>query len=899
LNSDSDEGTYDFAIKGTAVVTPPIAYAAGDFRPLYSTNLSFNGDWEYYNGSAWVAVPDNKAPQNTTTTVNRVFIDTYVAGGGTTSKAYNCDFIILDGGELDLVDDATTPAAEMLAANKKIEVLSGGILNIRGDIDVASTASIIVRQGGEMIIDQASMNNAHKMWDGVELFEGGSTVTVKNWNWTISATTRSLINISTAISNNANGYKFGNFIFDAAPTSTWTIIGGGVGIINLCENNLEITNTSAFFIGGATNRTGTNGFVVNGDMIIHDGSYSFGSSFNTDAFNHQFTINGEFKCLSDDLLKIHHSGASIPGGLSGFVTFKGNVTVANTVLGFTNDISSANTRMYVNFDGGSETSPLFVEIHPVAVAIAMNVKPNAFVRLRNTDLLLNTATGETTIFTVETGGSLHFSWGADNSTALNIKKSSVSPLGTNTFISKVGSDLYITSLDGITNAYPSGNVQTNVRTYESMADFHYIGKTSQQSGNGLPVNIRNLTILNSGAVGSNHVYLNNFAKNVHNTLSMKTGNIITNVDTIIILGASTTTLGTLDYQSGFVIGRMRRWFNGTNTGNASGLFPMGVTPAGPLNRHSLIEFSSAPTSGGHLTVEFMEINMGLAGLTIPQASAGGAPFDVETTEDQGYWKIDNEPTKLVDGAYRIACTGEGFTTITDLTQLTLLKRVGGSDWFCPGNHEVPTGSIAMPTVARNGVSNWSNFGFGAPSINPLPIQLTDFKGICVEGRNVISWTTASEQNSASFALQSSSDLTNWETIETQTAAGNSSETTAYDFTHASGGNGYYYQLVQTDFDGSSSTSEAIYVGCIENNSWTIHPNPANTYIVLQHGGQEGKFAFSLITSDGKVIEQDSIDTKLSDSKIISTAHLAAGMYYVSIENESTGVIHTQKVVIAH
>jgi hypothetical protein len=898
-NNDSDEATYDFAIKGTAVVTPPITYAAGDFRPLYATSLSNNGQWEYFDGSSWTAVPDNKAPQNTTTTINRVFINTYVSGGGSATKAYNCDFIIQEGGELDITDDLTTPTAEMLAANKKIEVLSGGILKIRGDIDVASTASIIVRQGGEMIIDQASMNNAHKMWDGVELFEGGSTVTLKNWNWTISATTRSLVNISTAISSNANGYKFGNFVFDATPTETWTLVGGPVGIINLCENNLEIRNASSNFIGGTTNSTGTNGFLVNGDMIIHDGPFSFGSSFSNSAFSHVFTINGEFKCLSNDLLKIHHIGLNTPTNLTGYVNFKGNVTIANTVSGFTNDKSGANTRMYVNFDGGTEMEPLFVEIHPTAVAIAMNVKPSAFVRLRNTDLLVNAATGETTAFTVETDGSLHFSWGADNLTPLNIKKTSTSPVGTNSFISKVGSDLYISSLHGITNAYPLGNVQTNVRTYESMADFHYIGKTSQHSGNGLPVDIRNLTIFNSGAVGSNHVYLNNFAKNVHNTLSMKTGNIITNVDTIIILGSSTSTLGTLDYHSGFVIGRMRRWFNGTNSGIASGLFPMGVTLSEPLNRHSLIEFTSAPSSGGHLTVEFMEVNMGLAGLTIPQANAGGAPFDVETTEDQGYWKIDNEPTKLVDGAYRIACTGEGFITITDLTQLTLLKRVGGGDWFCPGNHEVPTGTIEMPTVARNSVSNWSNFGFGAPSINPLPVQLMAFEGICKDGRNLISWKTASEQNTQEFILESSSNLETWNTISTQQAAGNSSVENEYSFVHASGGNSFYYRLVQTDLDGSISTSETIFVACSSNDSWSIHPNPANEFVVVQHGGSHGNFSLLMTTSDGKIIEQTTMDSKVTSSKIVYTQYLASGVYYVSIMNENSGERITEKLVISH
>jgi hypothetical protein len=472
----------------SSFVISAFSFTAGDFRPLYATDLSFNGDWEYFNGTSWVAVPDNKAPQNTTTTINRVLIDKHVTGGGSNAKAYNCDFIIQAGGELVLVaNDAPPVTAQMIAAGKKIEVLSGGILTIEGDIDVASTSNLIVRDGGEMYLNQSSIDNTHPMWNGIELFESGSYVVIWDWDWSASPTNRSIVNINdTNISNNANGYKFGNLYLDITPTDNFTIVGGPVGIIKICENDFDITNNTAFFVLGSTNSTGTNGYLVNGDLIIHDGPFSFGANFSAAAFNHQFTINGDFQCLSNDVLKIHHSNTGVPTSLNGNVTFKGNVKVASTVTSFLNDGGSTTpSRMTVNFDGGTLISPKYIDIAPTAVAIPMTIKGTSVRAFATQDLTTNSVASYTTPFTVETGGTLHFGWAADGTTPLVLKKTTISPAGTNTFISQTGTTLISTSLDGLQKASATtGNVQysSSNKTYDQTAVFWYVGKDNQVTG---------------------------------------------------------------------------------------------------------------------------------------------------------------------------------------------------------------------------------------------------------------------------------------------------------------------------------------------------------------------------------------------------------------------------------
>lgn len=465
-------------------------FLTGDVRPKIDfADFSFGGTspywWEEFNGTSWV----DRALSPQANKPSRIIIHRPgITGGGSAANTYN-DIVIQAGGELYLVDDDNPPvAAEFLNANRTLEVLDGGSLYIQGDIDLPSTGNLILRSGATMELDQASLTNDHPMWDGVELFEGGSTVVLKDWNWSSSPTVRSLVNVSTAISDNVNGYKFGNFIFDANPTNTWTLIGGPVGIINLCENDLDISNTSTNFIGGATNQTGTNGFVINGNMTIFDGPFSFGSSFSNNTFNHQFTINGNFECGSDDALKIHHIGLNTPTGLSGSVTFKGNVTVGSSVTEFSNDASSANSRMFVNYEGGTEASPLFVDIAPVARAISMNIKDGSFVQLQNNNLSTNSLASNTATITVESNATLHFGWASDNVTPLVINKTTSGAAGTNNFVTQQASTLVITSLDGIQQASATtGNVQytTGNKTFNQTATFWYVGKANQVTGDAL------------------------------------------------------------------------------------------------------------------------------------------------------------------------------------------------------------------------------------------------------------------------------------------------------------------------------------------------------------------------------------------------------------------------------
>lgn len=374
------------------------------------------------------------------------------------------------------------------------------------------------------------------------------------------------------------------------------------------------------------------------------------------------------------------------------------------------------------------------------------------------------------------------------------------------------------------------------------------------------------------------------------TLTMTAGNIVTNTN-LLELGQNTTNKGTLTHTSGYVVGRMRRWFNGTNSGNATGLFPMGVDESGLKNRFSLIEYTTAPATGGHLTVEFKQIAMGLAGLTIPAVSTGGFGYDVSSTEDQGYWQIDDQGT-LTDGLYTISCTGEGFATITDLSQITLLKRVGGGNWFCPGTHQAPTGSIAVPTAIRSGVSGWSNFGFGAPiDVNPLPVELVQFVATCDDDKTHVTWSTASEQNAAYFDVEESVDGINWRVVSKVNAIGNSVQLNGYETELAYQSGTTYYRLNQVDLDGKSTLSGVIVVACGDA-AIQVYPNPTNEWIFIQHAPENVEI--SLLAMDGRKVKQETVQQAQSG---ISLQGIEQGTYHLQVRSNGQLLYQTKVVKI--
>jgi hypothetical protein len=406
-------------------------------------------------------------------------------------------------------------------------------------------------------------------------------------------------------------------------------------------------------------------------------------------------------------------------------------------------------------------------------------------------------------------------------------------------------------------ANPSaGNIRTNIRTFDANASYGFVSPGNMVSGSGLPATVKSLYVLKSNL--TDRVTLTNSVR-ADSALRMYSGHIITGSNRVE-LGKDVSNRGTLDYTAGYVVGNMRRWYDGTNSGNASGLYPLGEDKSGTLkNRKYLIEYSSDPT-GGYLDVNFNPVNMGLAGLPITGIPAVGSctsSFDVTSTEDEGYWIATPEASRLGDGAYKLSITGEDFSTVTDLCELTLLKRVGAGNWTTPGTHLQPTGSISVPTVSRSGITGFSNFGFGGGAPNPLPVELTSFTGTCVEdGISQITWSTASEFNSKHFIVQRSTDGVQYTAIAVIPAAGFSTQPRNYSITDTSvNANSSYYRLIEVDFNNQQTIYSFIQVKCNEvNGIHVFYTQPKVTVEVVST--KDKQVGFNVYEVSGKLLHAE-------------------------------------------
>jgi hypothetical protein len=381
---------------------------------------------------------------------------------------------------------------------------------------------------------------------------------------------------------------------------------------------------------------------------------------------------------------------------------------------------------------------------------------------------------------------------------------------------------------------------------------------------------------------------------INHRLEMTSGNILTGAHALT-LGSGIIQPGSLQYVSGFVVGTMTRWFaNSTNLGASSGLFPLGV--GSPIkNRNMYVAYTTAP-SGGTLTARFEESAMEWQpphlSPTIPQTGAC-LEFKVSSYSDEGYWEVtEGSP---MGGVYTIHLTGEGIVNITDICELTALRRQGVGNWESVGVHMEPQGSFTVPIVRREGVSGWSNWGFGGGDSNPLPVELLGFDAECRTHGVLIRWNTASEQNNDYFIIEKSDDAITFESIGKITGSGTTNILNSYSYIdHNTLTETVYYRLAQVDYDGTATHYGPIAVACHAPESkeqayLQVYPNPfTNKVTVVLHNVQEESTALvELYDKMGKLLWSEKMQVSKENRMFtLHLSHLSMSVYELRVTGES-------------
>ena len=344
--------------------------------------------------------------------------------------------------------------------------------------------------------------------------------------------------------------------------------------------------------------------------------------------------------------------------------------------------------------------------------------------------------------------------------------------------------------------------------------------TSNQTISGTNIVIPNLQVNKP----SGTLTLSNPVK-VSGTLTMTQGNINTTSTNILEVGTSTSTLGSISWTSGSILGPLKRWFGtSTNSTQSSGIFPIGadIPNKGVLNRYAQVNFTQS-SDAGYIIAEYKigANSTGYNGLPIWTPTQY-----IQNYEEEGYWDIT--PYSSVGSIYgalntfsytlklrlNTPSTNDG-SYLNDLSRIRIISAKGPShnSWVVAGTQGSGQTQLALGDylLEETGVTGFSWFNGGGDNFNPLPVELTQFDALPYPQWNVIKWTTASENNSSHFDLESSTDGEDWKKITTKFAAGNSTQEIKYSYIDYNLNPVTYYRLQQFDIDGQFKTYGPILV----------------------------------------------------------------------------------------
>ncbi len=175
--------------------------------------------------------------------------------------------------------------------------------------------------------------------------------------------------------------------------------------------------------------------------------------------------------------------------------------------------------------------------------------------------------------------------------------------------------------------------------------------------------------------------------------------------------------------------------------------------------------------------------------------------------------------------------------------------------------------------------------------NILPVELFDFKGTVTPRGNQLEWTTLSEINNDYFRLMHSRDGNEFREIARIDGQGFSSDIIDYHHLHKYPPSGLnYYQLIQVDFDGTSSSSDIVV---LENagEGIKVFPSPAQQFVQVTMPIINGDISIRLFDLNGRIVLESELE---SGNNILDLTDMENGHYFYEILEEQQ-VIHTGKL----
>jgi Secretion system C-terminal sorting domain len=175
----------------------------------------------------------------------------------------------------------------------------------------------------------------------------------------------------------------------------------------------------------------------------------------------------------------------------------------------------------------------------------------------------------------------------------------------------------------------------------------------------------------------------------------------------------------------------------------------------------------------------------------------------------------------------------------------------------------------------------------------LPVELTNFTGICNGSNMELNWSTASEINNDYFTIEKSYDAINYIPIGTIEGSGNSNALLSYHYVDDDVGEHAYYRLKQTDFDGAYKYYPPISISCKNTPAFNIYPNPFKDELTISVT-KLGEYTLKINDYIGRSVLEKNLTNSLTQ-KIDLRKLQAQGVYFASLYNNDGELILVEKI----
>lgn len=194
-----------------------------------------------------------------------------------------------------------------------------------------------------------------------------------------------------------------------------------------------------------------------------------------------------------------------------------------------------------------------------------------------------------------------------------------------------------------------------------------------------------------------------------------------------------------------------------------------------------------------------------------------------------------------------------------------------------------TGCTGTVSAVAGGGPN--NAGIITNTVGVLPVELLYFQATD-NGESVsLNWATATEKNTSHFLIERSANATDWSSIGSLNAHGNSVTTIYYKVNDPDPLPGLsYYRLKIIDLDQTYEYSNIKFLEREREGLFTVFPNPSNGsfHVKLKHG-QTQALHISLYDITGKLVFTDNLNYNTETMNYQCERNLDDGIYYIRID----------------